>query len=266
MLYEFGDHHFEIKKLSKRIPADARWIVFHKDELHAKHPNWEACLKVDHPKDPLYVGHLNGHPYFVIELEDNQTHPELIDIRDVLSESESAFLLVSRAKQLLQWRKQTKFCGGCGKLNTVIDWEFATHCFDCNIRNYPRINPCMIVLIIKGDQILLARNKNNKHNFYSTLAGFIEVGESVELAVTREVKEEVGLEVKNIAYLNSQSWPFPSQLMLGFVAEYKSGEIDIDKHELLDAKWFGLDNLPKMPPSYTIARWLINQFINLKNK
>ena len=266
MLYEFGEHQFEIQKVQKHIPDDARWIVFHQGELCSKTSRWEACLNIDDKKNAIYVGHLNGHAYFVVELAINTTHPQIIDIREVLSQSESAFLLISRAKQLLQWRKSTKYCGACGKLNTVIDWEYATHCYDCNIRNYPRINPCMIVLIVKGDQLLLAKNKNSKHGFYSTLAGFIEVGESVELAVKREVKEEVGLEIKNITYLNSQSWPFPNQLMLGFIAEYESGEIEIDKHELVDAKWFDIDDLPTMPPFYTIARWLIDQFIMLKQK
>ncbi|MCJ8314986.1 MAG: NAD(+) diphosphatase [Saccharospirillaceae bacterium] len=266
MLYEFGEHQFEIKPLQKKIPDETRWIVFYQGELFAKQPRWEASSSIKDSKNALYVGHLNGHPYYVVELKQNDSHPQSIDMRDVLHQSESAFLMVSRAKQLLQWRKDTKFCGACGKKNTIIDWEYATHCYDCNVRNYPRISPCMIVLVIKGDQLLLAKNKNSKHNFYSTLAGFIEVGESAELAVKREVKEEVGLEVKNITYLNSQSWPFPNQLMLGFVAEYESGEIDIDKHELLDAKWFNTNNLPVMPPAYTIARWLIDQFVKLKEK
>jgi len=265
MLYELGDHQFEIKKPSKKIPAGTRWIIFKNGELYAKQPTWAACIDIENTQGAMYVGHLNNHPYYVIECEDVHGLHQM-DIRDVLNQSESAFLLVSRAKQLLDWRKNTKFCGACGKVNTVIEWEYATHCYDCNIRNYPKISPCMIVLVIKGDQILLAKNKNSKHNFYSTLAGFIEVGESVELAVKREVKEEVGIEVKNITYLNSQSWPFPNQLMLGFVAEYESGELVIDRHELLDAKWFDVDDLPIMPPAYTIARWLIDQFVQLKKR
>ena len=128
---------------------------------------------------------------------------------------------------------------------------------------YPKISPCIITLIHKDKSILLAHNKNFPVNLYSTIAGFIEAGESAEACLIREVKEEVGIEVHNIKYFQSQSWPFPGQLMLGYFAEYKSGEITPDNDEIDDAQWFEVDNLPNTPPpGVSISGDLIQHFLN----
>ena len=126
---------------------------------------------------------------------------------------------------------------------------------------YPRLSPSIIVCINKGEDILLAKNANARANFYSVLAGFVEPGESIEDTVHREVFEEVGLKVKNLKYFGSQSWPFPNSLMLGFHAEYDSGEIDIQEEELSDAQWFHFDALPNPPAMISISGWLNNDFI-----
>ena len=127
---------------------------------------------------------------------------------------------------------------------------------------YPRISPCIIVLVTKGDKLLLARNTNFPRSMFSTLAGFIEVGESVEEAIEREVREEVGVCITDISYFGSQPWPFPSQLMLGFYAHYLSGDIICNPNEIEEAHWFSKNELPLTPPISSIAGRLINTFVN----
>ena len=134
-------------------------------------------------------------------------------------------------------------------------------CADCRIVNYPRLSPSIIVLITKGEEMLLARNANWPTNMYSTLAGFVEPGESIEQTVHREVHEEVGLRVENLKYFGSQSWPFPNSLMLGFHAEYRDGDIVCQPGEIADAQWFTKDTLPQTPPKTAISGWLIDEFI-----
>jgi NAD+ diphosphatase len=134
-------------------------------------------------------------------------------------------------------------------------------CEPCGTLNYPRIAPCVIVLVTRGEELLLARNANFPRPMYSTLAGFIEVGESVEETLVREVREEVGVEVRNLRYFQSQSWPFPNQLMLGFFAEYAGGEIVCDPSEIADARWFHHRELPMIPPGASVSGQLIRHYI-----
>ena len=156
-----------------------------------------------------------------------------------------------------------KFCGKCGAKLIEDEKERAMICNSCDAPPaYPRISPCVITLIHRDDEILLAHNVNFPENFYSTLAGFIEPGESVEAALEREVKEEVGIEVKNIKYFESQSWPFPSQLMLGYFAEYSKGNLTPDLVEIDKADWFNINQLPNVPPgSISISGKLIEYYV-----
>jgi NAD+ diphosphatase len=126
--------------------------------------------------------------------------------------------------------------------------------------NYPRLSPAIIVAVCRDDRLLLAQNKRFRSGYYSVLAGFVEPGETLEECVKREVFEEVNIRVKNIRYFGSQPWPFPNSLMVGFTAEYAGGEIDENKSEIVEADWFTADNLPRIPPQITIARWLIDWF------
>lgn len=165
---------------------------------------------------------------------------------------------VFRAKALSEWRKKTVFCPRCGA-RLVDSTEFiAMQCPDCGDLLFPRIDPCIIVLVRKGDKILLARHVQRNQDIYACLAGFVEAGETIENAVRREIFEETGIKVKNIQYRGSQSWPFPQQLMLGFYADYESGEIKIQKEEITDARWFDRDNLPASPAPGSIAYKLIH--------
>lgn len=170
---------------------------------------------------------------------------------------ESQFALISTALQVVAWQRDHQYCGRCGHAAERITGEFALQCPACGHRNYPRISPCIITLVTHGEDLLLARSPRFPPGRYSTLAGFIEPGESAEDAVRREIFEEVGLTVGRIEYYRSQPWPFPHSLMLGFFAEAASRRIRIDGVEIADAAWFTPRQLPQLPPPYSISRALI---------
>ncbi|MBB3189065.1 NAD(+) diphosphatase [Halomonas cerina] len=170
---------------------------------------------------------------------------------------ESWYPLVATALQVGAWWRNHRFCGRCGAQATRLGDEFAMHCTRCGHRNYPRISPCIITLVTHGESLLLARSPRFPPGRYSTLAGFIEPGESVEEAVRREIHEEVGLTVGRLRYFGSQPWPFPHSLMLGFFAEAAGRELRIDGVEISDAAWFSPGRLPQLPPLYSISRALI---------
>lgn len=199
-----------------------------------------------------------------VDLTGLPEHDLSIGLRQSLAfvDSEWQYALFSTASQLTTWHYSFKFCPRCAEPLVVHPEERAKVCNSCGHHQYPRISPCIIVLVRKGNECLLAHAAKFPAGRYSTLAGFIEAGESAESAVHREVLEEAGVEIQNVEYRFSQSWPFPHSLMLGFSAEYKSGEIKPDGVEILDAAWFSADNLPVLPPRFTIARRLINQFLD----
>ncbi|MFA6937102.1 MAG: NAD(+) diphosphatase [Treponema sp.] len=169
--------------------------------------------------------------------------------------------LASRAHGLLCWRKKMRFCPTCGAVLRDDPTFTAKKCVNCGQQFFPRIEPAIIVLVSKGDEILLARHVQRNTDVYSCIAGFVEMGETLEQCVAREVKEETSLNVKNIKYVGSQSWPFPDQLMLAFTAEYDSGEIAVQEEEISEAKWFKKGSLPSTPKEGSVAYNLIhNQF------
>ena len=147
------------------------------------------------------------------------------------------------------------------KISTKKTNERGLKCSNCDLTIYPRISPCIIILVTKGNDILLARSSRFPNGVYSVLAGFIEAGESAEHACHREVFEEVGIRIKNIVFQGTQSWPFKNSLMIGFRGEYAGGEIKIDKQEIIEAGWFPIKHLPKLPSIPSISRGLIKTYI-----
>ena len=182
-----------------------------------------------------------------------------VTIRSCFAEqSDEQTYPIARAKALLEWRRDAQYCGRCGA-HLVESKEFtAMDCPHCGNQIFPRINPCVIMLVSKGNQILLARHAQRNQDVYTCLAGFVEAGESIEHAVRREIMEETGIKVKNIKYFGSQSWPFPAQLMFGFTAEYESGDIIPQPGEIADAQWFDRDHCPATPQKGSIAYRLIH--------
>ncbi len=164
------------------------------------------------------------------------------------------------AMQLLYWEGTSGHCPRCGERAERMENEWGKRCPTCRYEHYPHLHPAVIVLVRDGDRLLLARKATWAPGRYALVAGFVDNGESLEAAVAREVKEEVGVDVKDIQYVGSQNWPFPSQLMVGFVAQYAGGEIAIDPDELDDARWFPRSALPSGPSRHSIAGWILENY------
>lgn len=165
---------------------------------------------------------------------------------------------LSFASQILHWDGSSLFCGRCGQAQEWHASELAKHCPSCESSNYPQIQPVAIVLVHRGKELLLAKGPEPRKH-HSCIAGFIELGETAEQTVAREVLEETGIKIQNVKYFGSQAWPFPNNLMLAFTAEWKSGEIQVDPQELSEAKWFTPENPPPLlPPPISIARQMID--------
>jgi len=174
------------------------------------------------------------------------------------------FQWATKALQILQWAKNHRFCGRCGAKTDIKLNERATICSRCGFVQYPRLSPAVIMRIRKGKEILLSRAPHFEPEMYSVQAGFVEAGETLEEAVKREIFEETRLEIKNIRYFGSQSWPFPHSLMIGFTADYLRGELAVQKPELEEARWFRrTEKLPQLPPRLSIARQLIEDFLKI---
>ncbi len=216
-------------------------------------------------KKEIFIGYWHDVPCFTCEIDERIIDPHifhLVSLYNILGHVEkTSFLLIGQAFQILCWSVEHQFCGKCSNKMTPHGIERAMCCSNCKTQMYPRISPCVIVLITRGKHFLLARNINFPQPMFSTLAGFVEAGESVESALHREVEEEVDLKIKNISYYASQPWPFPNQLMLGFYAQYCSGEIKCNPKEIAEANWFTKENLPMIPPLSSIAGELIRNFL-----
>jgi len=212
-----------------------------------------------------FLGYLNAQPCWAVGLAANTELPagmKLENLRSLYNAMpETLFAIAARAVQIMEWDRTTQFCSCCATPMIQRPTERAKRCPACHHRQYPQLSPAVIMLVYKGDQILLARAPRFRAGMYSVLAGFVEPGESLEEAVAREVEEEVGIEVKNIQYFGSQPWPFPKSLMLGFVAEYKTGELTPDLEEIEAADWFTADQLPPIPGELSIAYKLIDWFV-----
>ncbi len=212
-----------------------------------------------------FLGRYGNIDCYVVEVEEEAVSPEatgFMGLRVLFGMVDNdLFTLAGRAVQILHWHKEHQFCGKCGHAMKNRDTELAKICPNCGFVSFPRLSPAVIMSIVREDRILLARAPRFPAGMYSTLAGFVEPGETLEEAVKREVREEVNVQIGNIRYVASQPWPFPHSIMIGFTAEYVDGEIVIDNQEIEDAGWFSVADLPALPSKITIARLLIDNFI-----
>jgi len=212
-----------------------------------------------------FLGTLDTCPCYSAELSEDTVIPsnlKLLGLRDLYgSLADDLFALGGRAFQIMDWDRTHQYCGHCATPTTQLESQRAKRCLHCGLVNYPRLCPSMIVLISRGEEVLLARAPRFPLGMFSVLAGFVEPGESLEETVIREVREEVGIEIKDIRYFGSQPWPFPNSLMIGFTALYASGDITIDHEEIAEAAWFNKHNLPNIPSKLSIARKLIDWFV-----
>lgn len=227
-------------------------------------PDQIVLVPIDLGQQFLPVGLLEGRYCQTTWLAPGSAPPQGFAFRKLRalfgSIDEHLLAVAGRAYQISEWARTHRFCGACSTPTVHVEGERCVRCPACGHAAYPRISPAMMVLIKRGDAILLARHANSPTAFFTALAGFLEAGESIEDAVHREVFEEVGLQVRNVKYFGSQPWPFPHSLMIAFTADYAGGSIAIDETEIVEAAWFGPgDVLPKTPPlGLSIAGHLIH--------
>jgi len=217
------------------------------------------------------VGVVEGEAWWAIDVPAEAEDPSYGAAMDLYSyfgrSSQAEWLAAGRAVQLVEWARTHQFCGRCGAATEPSPGERAVKCLSCDLIAYPRVAPAMITLVTRGEsgpdqEALLARGTNFPMPMYSCLAGFVEPGEDLEGAVVREVAEEVGLRVGNVRYQSSQPWPFPHSLMIGFRADYIDGDLVLQESEIVDANWYRKDDLPMIPPGISIARQLIDAWLN----
>ena len=247
----------------------ALWFAFHEGRMLVA-VSGEAlvpprCLRLDElglePARTQYLGTLDGEPVYAAEIAAPHTPDGMVwqGLRALFGRFDEVLVgVASRAAQILEWDRTHQFCGRCGTPTVARTDERARICPQCRLSVYPRINPAVMVLVTDGSRVLLARKPSFPKNRFSALAGFVEAGENLEDAVVRETREEVGIEVTNIRYFGSQSWPFPNSLMIAFTAEYAGGEVRPDGVEIEEARWFDPAELPTVPDRISISRWLID--------
>ncbi|MDO5850138.1 MAG: NAD(+) diphosphatase [Methanobacteriaceae archaeon] len=241
-------------------------------------------INEDNIKNKMYLGEFYSKDSYIIELneidkiinsdsnnlKDSNSNLNFVELRDVYDINEEIYLIAGRAIQLLDWENNHQYCGRCGAKTVDSKWERAKVCPECGFRSFTRISPAIITTIIKEEideegnvenKLLMATHSYHRVKKPALLAGFMEVGETIEEAVHREVMEEVGIEIEDLKYFGSQSWPYPNSLMIAFVCKYKSGEIEIDNHEIVDARWFSKDEIELRDSNISISSQLIKNFI-----
>lgn len=254
-------------------PSDNRdgiWIVVDGNRVlveagQAQHPSLAIASGLADLDDAHYLGELDGQAVWTAHAHPDATPPGDHEFLDLFSlhgrTDEERWMLGGRAVQIMEWSRTHKFCGRCGVETDSMDGERARRCPKCRLMVFPRLSPAVIMLVHRGDEILLAQGVAFRGPMYSALAGFVEPGETIEQAVRREVFEEVGIEVGEVAYQDSQPWPFPNSLMLGFRAEYTGGEIRRQESEIVDANWYNVRELPNIPGPISIAHHLIVNYV-----
>lgn len=246
------------------------YFLFCKDELLVKSEDNKPIIPAIKDLGNLelnniqYLGSINGENCFCGELSEAAIIPNNMYFSKLkaLSHrlSNDMFWIGGRAVQIVNFYNDHKYCGRCGTLTQKVAGERAKKCPKCDLVNYPRISPAIIVAVVKEGKLLLAHNNQAPKDLYSVVAGFVEAGETFEECVVREVREETGITVKNIKYFGNQPWPFPNSMMIGFTAEYESGEIQVDGKEVGHADWYSSTKMPVTPDSISIAKQLIGWF------
>ena len=260
--------------MSAKELGTAYWFAFRGNALlvHAEGPvrvpEVTSLEELDldvYPYKP--VGSLDGHQCYVVDLDPDTEPPEGMVFRELrglfATIDGGLFRVAGRAIQILEFDRTHQFCGRCSGRTIQGPDELSRKCTRCGTIYHPRLSPAAIVLVKRGDdELLLARSPGFPKGMYSVLAGFVEPGESIEETISREVLEEVGVEVRNVRYFGSQPWPFPHSLMIGFTADYAAGEIKPQAGEIEDAGWYRVAALPMLPPGVSIARAMIDEFVS----
>ncbi len=251
----------------------ALWFAFRGEQMLMELADGGVCLPLRPDLSPYglsplrrqFLGTLDGRPAWSAELPPDAHTPSgtaYLGLRETYGKlPNEQFWVACRAVQVKDWDRNHQFCGRCGSPMEARPEERVKACPACALLNYPRISPAVIVAVTRGDRILLARARRFASRFYSVIAGFVEAGETLEECVHREVEEETGIRVHNLHYFGSQPWPFPDSLMIAFTADHAAGEIRIDETEIAEADWFRVGELPDIPGPISIARRLIDHFV-----
>lgn len=262
---------FEPRLAPIDVDADAEWICLRDGAVLVGADRSGAfplgtCPPVDGERH--HLGLLHGQSVWAVdvatEAADDLDGLEWVGLRSLYGRIEDdGWILAGRAHQVITWDRDHRHCGRCGTATETSDADRARVCPSCGLRSYPRLTPAVIMLIRRGEQVLLAHGRQFPARFYSALAGFVEPGEDLEHAVAREVREEVGIEIGDIRYFGSQPWPFPHSLMIGFTARWISGELRPDPTEIVDAGWYSADDLPPAPiGGMSIAGWMMQAWLD----
>lgn len=251
---------------------EINYLIFNKDTVLVKTVDQQMVLPNNRDINPdelkenniFTLKETNNTITYLIEANDTFNIPnefEFLGLRSYRDHHyEYNFKLAVEGLHLLNWSRSTMYCGTCGHKHNPMSKDRSKKCPNCHTLIFPQTSMAVITGILKDGKILLAHNANFPEGLYSLIAGFVELGESLENAVKREIMEEVGLKVKNIRYFGSQPWPFPNSMMIGFLADYDSEDINTDDVEILDANWYSPENFPEIPHEYSIARKIINYY------
>lgn len=250
----------------EREEAESLWFLFSGEELWVL-PGDPKILPSQSPLQvgfPLYMGTYEGKDLWAAEVlsEEKMTEGGLwLPLKSLYGlMDEEMYALAGQALQLVDWQKSHRYCGRCGTKTVLKETERCLSCPSCDHLCYPKLHPVAMVLVKKEEKILLARGTHFPGNMYSVLAGFVDLGETIEQCIAREVREEVGLAVKNVRYFGSQPWPFSKSLLIAFSCEWEDGEILVDPQEIESAGWFEKNNLPEIPSPLSLARSLIDSW------
>jgi NAD+ diphosphatase len=253
------------------LDHDVLWIVLHRGNIVVQESSgaWvlprRASPLVERLVDrhALQLGAFDAQSVLLVDLDADSPLPDdhrAVGLRDLYNRvDDEHYAVAGYATQMALWQRSANFCMRCGAPLLPLEREWGKRCSDddCKWTMYPPVNPCTITLVHDGERALLT-HKNGWGPRYGLVAGFVEPGESLEENLRREVAEEVGVQVATTEYFSSQPWPFPHQVMVGFLAQYESGDVRIDADELDDARWFHVDALPVIPPPLSIARRIID--------
>lgn len=247
-----------------------RWLIFRNGEL-VVHADGDrvALVEADEPlgepaSEPIFLGTHDGVSYLTYQLAADTTAPaqtQPLGLRALFGRlHEEEYAIAGYGSQMLFWEYGSRFCPHCAAPTEPVGGDWGRRCTNCGFTRYPQISPAILALVHDGDRVLLT-HKAGWGPMFSIIAGFVEPNESLESCVHREVGEEVGCRLDQAAYFGSQGWPFPAQLMVGFLCHYAGGEITIDEHELDDARWFHVDELPPLPGKLSLSRQLLDHWI-----